>query len=389
MPRGPLRYDGDTATLFLEGYGHLHTEGGGDFAAPFETVQDLRLAAVRNAMLSAVADQALDTASLRVSDEKPEHFGQDSLVRPDALELCDGELQVRVVAAFDYEPAGTGKLEAQLGPLLGRVRAQLTSLDVEETRGYWTITATIRWRRPGATVGEAFALGDQATVRLAAGAGGGLTRETAADLIRSGNADLLIGETESVWLEVKSHPYRLDQPTQEFELAKDVAAIANAGGGLLLLGAKTKRLAETEEIRAVNGCLLTHVSPRRYRRLVRRLVYPEVSDLAIELMPGPDAGQGVALIDIPPQDPGKQPFIVHGRHRRRRRTRRVRRHPAPPWRRDNLRGSRDASRQAPSRRARARCAAAGSRRRRTASADRTDAGRFGGRVVTLDHHRAP
>src|SRR5207245_3548384 len=91
-----------------------------------------------------------------------------------------------------------------------------------------------------------------------------------ADLIRGGRSRLPVGMRENDQLETKGAPYRLENPTQEYELAKDVAAMANASGGLIVLGAQTKRRREHDEIRKINGCRLSDVSPRRYHNLIRR-----------------------------------------------------------------------------------------------------------------------
>ncbi|WP_416960784.1 helix-turn-helix domain-containing protein [Streptomyces sp. Agncl-13] len=53
------------------------------------------------------------------------------------------------------------------------------------------------------------------------------------------------GMTESEWVDFKSvgqaGPYDLSQDSKKYELAKDVAAFANADGGLLVCGFKATR----------------------------------------------------------------------------------------------------------------------------------------------------
>lgn len=72
-----------------------------------------------------------------------------------------------------------------------------------------------------------------------------------------GQFDALIGLPESEWLEAKPSPYVLDTTKQKLELAKDVSALANAVGGVLVLGFDTVRdpLTATEHISAVNEFL--------------------------------------------------------------------------------------------------------------------------------------
>ena len=58
-------------------------------------------------------------------------------------------------------------------------------------------------------------------------------------LLADGKFDALIGEFESEWLECKSSPYQLEHDGQKLELAKDISGLANAEGGVLLLGFST------------------------------------------------------------------------------------------------------------------------------------------------------
>ncbi len=51
----------------------------------------------------------------------------------------------------------------------------------------------------------------------------------------------LIGQPEAVWLEFKTSPYQLSDERQKFELAKDVSAMANADGGVILMGVETQK----------------------------------------------------------------------------------------------------------------------------------------------------
>ncbi len=51
----------------------------------------------------------------------------------------------------------------------------------------------------------------------------------------------LIGQAETVWLDFKLSPYQLEDERQKFELAKDVSAMANSQGGVILIGVETRR----------------------------------------------------------------------------------------------------------------------------------------------------
>jgi hypothetical protein len=172
-----------------------------------------------------------------------------------------------------------------------------------------TVEASLQTRGRSVADARDFALDVAALIGVSAGDHVDLT--TATDLVKAGRSDLLVGTYESDWLEVKAAPYR-DSPIDEIELAKDVAARANQGGGLLIIGLKTKKDRDGDRIHAVNECLLGDVSSRRYRRVISRRVYPAVKNLAITQVPGTTPGKGVVLIEIPAQDDGDKPFLVHG-----------------------------------------------------------------------------
>ena len=62
------------------------------------------------------------------------------------------------------------------------------------------------------------------------------------DIIRflqDGQFDALIGRAEDAFLEFKGSPYQLAVNEQRQELAKDVSALANANGGIILIGFRT------------------------------------------------------------------------------------------------------------------------------------------------------
>jgi hypothetical protein len=312
MPSPAIKYEAREGTLTVKGFGLLLTHGSGDFVAPVVVVEGLSLAELKAALLRWAEDYRERDARLQVSDDSPEHFGEDSLVRSTGIGLEAGKLVIQASAMSIERPPSQEELTAPLIPLLRRRRAAVTHVEVYETSGYWVVTVSVAWSPRGARVRDAIDFADDVEALLGAGLGGAITLPIALDLVRASRSELLIGMRESDWLEVKSAPYRLDEPTEQIELAKDVAAMANSGGGMILLGAKAKKLPEHEEIHAINRCRLADVSPRRYRDLIHRRVYPEVRGFDVELIPDGSAGTGVVLLYIPAQDEGQKPFIVHG-----------------------------------------------------------------------------
>ena len=123
--------------------------------------------------------------------------------------------------------------------------------------------------------------------------------------------DEIKGTPESDWLDFKQALYHLDDRKQKLELAKDVSAFANAQGGVIAIGIKTRR-PETENIEVADG--LTPVRDdlldcRRIRDTIRQYVYPPIADLGCRTWPI-EGGESVLTIEIPRQDSADQPFIV-------------------------------------------------------------------------------
>ncbi|GAA4083109.1 AlbA family DNA-binding domain-containing protein [Nonomuraea soli] len=67
------------------------------------------------------------------------------------------------------------------------------------------------------------------------------TRSDLITALATGRARDLIGLAENGWLDFKSAPYALASGRNKFELCKDVAALANAQGGLLVLGVEAEK----------------------------------------------------------------------------------------------------------------------------------------------------
>src|SRR5260370_547259 len=63
----------------------------------------------------------------------------------------------------------------------------------------------------------------------------------AREALRAGKPDLLVGTREGGWLDANGEPYQLNEPKWAAELGKDVAALANAGGRLIVIGLRTRR----------------------------------------------------------------------------------------------------------------------------------------------------
>lgn len=94
----------------------------------------------------------------------------------------------------------------------------------------------------------------------------------------AGRYDDLVGTRESGWFEAKSAPYILDRVRQRWELAKDVASLANETGGAIVIGAATRKpLNEIgETVLSVDGVRRDLVNPGQVQDIIHGWTYPPV-----------------------------------------------------------------------------------------------------------------
>jgi hypothetical protein len=130
-------------------------------------------------------------------------------------------------------------------------------------------------------------------------------------LVAAGYAETLRGQRESEWLEGKGAPYRLDEDAQKLEFAKDVAAMANASGGVIVIGAHTRRTAGGDRIDRLSAIPRTLIDERRYRSVLASRVAPSIEGLRM-VTNDPLEERGVTAIFVPPQRESLKPFIVRG-----------------------------------------------------------------------------
>ena len=131
--------------------------------------------------------------------------------------------------------------------------------------------------------------------------------EGARKALREHSPTDLLNLRESVWLEVKSQPYNLRDPGQREEFAKDVAAMANGGGGLLILGIKTRDDDREEVLDHIVPVDRTALDLDQLRMLIRERVTPELYGVIVDW--SEDSNGAVVFIDISLR-PDKRLYVV-------------------------------------------------------------------------------
>lgn len=141
-----------------------------------------------------------------------------------------------------------------------------------------------------------------------------LTAEEVNALLASGDFDRLIGVEEGELLECKAAPYQLEHEHQKSEFAKDVSALANAKGGIILIGVRTERDATRpgfDEIKETRPFERTLVDPERYHNILKEWIYPAIQSIEIAWHPSKDnSTKGIVSIKIPTQSEARWPFLI-------------------------------------------------------------------------------
>src|SRR5579863_7313892 len=136
----------------------------------------------------------------------------------------------------------------------------------------------------------------------------------AIQVLRSGHFDQFLGTTESAQVEAKGEPYQLSgSDRQKHELAKDVSALANSSGGIILIGFRTTRnvLTSVEEIEACRPFDASLFATEQYRNVMQDWIHPPIHSVQLDYYPSPsEPGKGVAAIIVPAEAPEGKPYIV-------------------------------------------------------------------------------
>jgi hypothetical protein len=136
-----------------------------------------------------------------------------------------------------------------------------------------------------------------------------VTPADALDALQAGTPHRLLGAAETQHLEFKRAGYQLDVEAQCWELGKDVAAMTNGGGGLIIIGVATGREPNQADdiVKAADGVARSSVREAKYRSVIAREVYPPPEGIRI-IWVGDDPG--FLVIDVPAQSSDQSPAVL-------------------------------------------------------------------------------
>jgi hypothetical protein len=206
------------------------------------------------------------------------------------------------------------RLSSYLSPLVQAQRATVVSVDLHEGAAVppWPYVVVLSVPRGDWIVEKALRLADSATALLHAVGASAFSRDVIVQVLRAGHPEALLGQPESICLDVKRQHYDLTDAAGKISLAQDVARFANAeSGGVLIVGMQGKKVPGGEIISAITPIQLGGRDIRRYGQTIESYVFPLVEDLELFGVDA-EAGSQLLAISVPPQAEELKPFLVHG-----------------------------------------------------------------------------
>jgi hypothetical protein len=310
-----IRWDPHDARLF---FGDDRLDFEDDYSWAHITHLAGRPAADLRAALRKISDDADWPAGVHVSDIPLALFDGDESPTGD-IDFVLHERELGLEIHFDRQDWTDDDAEVLaevagvLAPLLSRHKASVADASMNPSyRGPpWLARATLLPAIRAKTLDELYQFARDAVALVKAATVGGITRETALDLVRGGHAHVLLGQPEGHWLDAKIDHYDLHSLPGKIALAQAAARFANAElGGLVVVGLGTKRVPGGEVIRTVSPVPLDAGMVRKYQQALEGHLFPPPDMLELEHVPV-DRGM-LVVIHIPPQPEELKPFLVHG-----------------------------------------------------------------------------
>ncbi len=132
-------------------------------------------------------------------------------------------------------------------------------------------------------------------------------------IIKNGDFSKLISESESEFFDCKRDVYDLKNNMAKYELAKDVSAFANAGGGYILIGIETKKSEKSfyDEVTKMHPFKEGVCNHEQYIDIISDWIYPKLRGAEARWYPiKENPNKGIFVIEIPNQPEINKPFLI-------------------------------------------------------------------------------
>lgn len=160
-------------------------------------------------------------------------------------------------------------------------------------------------------VGDLIDLADDVRAVLLAFRSGEPDERVGRDLALAGHAAALAGQPESQWLDVKRDLWRLDTAAGKAEVAKDISAMANAEGGMILIPATTTIVSGREIVSEVRDMPIELINITQLRDILKARVFPPLPDLITEVVATTN-GRGRLIVAVGKHRADNWPHLMVG-----------------------------------------------------------------------------
>jgi hypothetical protein len=288
----------------------------GGYLVPLDHVRGV---ALRDLVRALRSEHACD--EMMISRQREQWFDLDT-ASPD-FTLAPGEPR-RFEVEFIFDQAGdiaeddndaeARRLAALLTPLAQAHRGKVVSVELHPNayEPPWPYVIVLSLPLNGWTVEGVARLVENAIDLLQAVGAGEFSRSIGLQVLRANHPEALLGQHESIYLDVKQSHYDLDTVQGEIALAQAVARFANAEqGGLLVIGMRGKKILGGEVVTKLTPVPVSRRDVRRYRHAIERRLFPLVDGLEVFAVDTPEEAK-LLVLHIPPQAEELKPFLVHG-----------------------------------------------------------------------------
>jgi hypothetical protein len=214
----------------------------------------------------------------------------------------------------DNDEAEARRLASLLIPVAGAHRGRVESVELHPNASEppWPYVIVLSLPLNGWTVERVADLVESGRELLRAVGTSSFSLRVAVQVLRAGCPEVLLGQPESIYLDVKQSHYDLDTVHGEIELAQDVARFGNAEhGGLLIIGMRGKKVPGGEVVSKLVPVPVSGRDVRRYRLAIERRLFPLVDGLEVFAVDATE-DRKLLVVHVPPQAEELKPFLVHG-----------------------------------------------------------------------------